>query len=54
MALTPEQIAANMEAWAQFIAANAPPSPLADFNEWVAWNDWLRANFVPPYPDEGP
>lgn len=39
--LTPEQIAINVAAWGDFIAANAPPS----------WNDWLRGNFAPPYPD---
>lgn len=50
--LTPEQIAANTAAWGEFISANAPPSPLASYEEWVAFNDWLRAHFVPPFPED--
>lgn len=52
MPLTDDQIAANIDAWADFIAANPPPSPVASYDEWVAWNEWLRANFLPPFPDD--
>lgn len=46
-----EKEAENVSAWASFLAANPPPRQAATWEEWAAYDSWLRAQFAPPYPE---